>query len=94
MKKMKKLKFGNLKLAVKTSITTGIILAVSMTLLITVSALQASKAVSKAINGEFSVISAQNGLMVQAIINDATGAARNLQDYLNRAYNDRDAVGD
>ncbi len=94
MKIMKKLKFGNLKLAAKTSITTGIILAASMTLLITVSALQASKAVSKAINGEFSGISAQNGLMVQAVINDATGTAKNLQDYLNRAYNDKDAIGD
>lgn len=94
MKRMKKLKFSNLKLAAKTSITMGIILVASLTLLITISAVQASKAVSKAINGEFSGISAQNGLMVQAIINDASGTAKNLQDYLNRAYNDRDAIGD
>lgn len=94
MKNMKKLKFSNLKLAAKTSITTGMILAASLTLLIAISAVQAGKAVSKAINGEFSGISAQNGLMVQAVINDASGTARNLQDYLNRAYNDREAMGD
>ncbi|GLC81538.1 methyl-accepting chemotaxis protein [Lacrimispora brassicae] len=94
MKNMKKLKFNNLKLAAKTSITTGIILAASLTLLITISAVQSSKAVSKAINGEFTGISAQNGLMVQAVINDASGTAQNLQDYLNRAYNDREAAGD
>ncbi len=94
MKNVKKLKLNHLKLAAKTSITTGIILAASLTLLITISAIQASKAVSKAINGEFSGISAQNGLMVQAIINDASGTAQNLQDYLNRAYNDKEAISD
>ena len=94
MKILKKLKFSNLKLAAKTSITMGIILVASLILLITISAAQASKAVSKAINGEFSGISAQNGLMVQAIINDASGTAKNLQDYLYRAYNDRNAIGD
>lgn len=94
MKNLKKLKFSNLKLAAKTSIATGIILVASLTLLITISAMQASKAVSTAINSEFSGISAQNGLMVQAIINDASGTAKNLQDYLNRLYNDKDGVDD
>ncbi|ADL05121.1 methyl-accepting chemotaxis protein [Lacrimispora saccharolytica] len=94
MKNMKKLTFKNLRLAAKTSITTGIILVASLTLLITISAIQASKAVSKAINGEFTGISAQNGLMVQAVINDASGTAKNLQDYLNRVYNDSQAAGD
>jgi len=94
MKILKKLKFSNLKLAAKTSIAMGIILVASLILLITISAMQASKAVSKAINGEFSGISAQNGLMVQAIIDDASGTAQNLQDYLYRAFNDQNAIGD
>lgn len=87
MKSIKKLNFKNLKLATKTSITTGIILAVSLTLLIAMSAIQASMAVSQAINGEFSGIAAQNGLMVQSIIDDAAGTAKNLQNYLNEVYN-------
>ncbi|MEY8356849.1 methyl-accepting chemotaxis protein [Lachnospiraceae bacterium 54-53] len=94
MKNMKKLNFKNLRLAAKMSITTGIILAVSLTLLIALSALQASRAVSKAINGEFSGIAAQNGLMVQSIIDDAAGTAKDLQNYLNGVYNGDSAAQD
>ncbi|WP_077611271.1 methyl-accepting chemotaxis protein [Clostridium sp. Marseille-P2415] len=91
MKSIKKFNFNNLKLATKTSIATCIILALSLTLLIAISSIQASNAVSKAINGEFSGIAAQNGLMVQAIIDDATGIAQDLQNYLNNVYNGGEA---
>lgn len=84
----KKLIFKNLKLATKTAITTGGILLISLTLLITISAILASHSISKAINGEFTGIAAQNGLMVQAIIDDATGTSKDLQNYLNGVYND------
>lgn len=94
MKNKKEFKFNDLKLAAKTSITTGIILLVSLTLLIAITGALASNAISKAINGEFTGIAAQNGLMVQSTINDAAGTAKDLQDYLNRVYNGGDAAGD
>ncbi len=94
MKSIKKLNFNKLRLAAKTSIATGFILAVSLTLLIAVSAVWAGRAVSKSINGEFSGIAAQNGLMVQAIVNDAGSAAKDLQNYLNGVYNGNEATAD
>lgn len=94
MKNKKKFNFKDMKLAAKTSLTTAVILMMSLTLLITISAILASNAISKAINSEFAGFAAQNGLMVQSIINDATGTAKDLQDYLNRAYNIEEAAGD
>ncbi|WP_124066144.1 methyl-accepting chemotaxis protein [Clostridium sp. E02] len=94
MKNKKNMMFKNLKLATKTAITTGGILFVSLTLLITLSAFLASQSISKAINGEFTGIAAQNGLMVQAIIDDATGTAKDLQNYLNGVYNGSQATSD
>lgn len=94
MKNKKKINFNDMKLAVKTSIATGIILIMSLTLLISISAILASNAISKAINGEFTGIAAQNGLMVQSIIDDASGTAKDLQDYLNRVYNGGEATSD
>ena len=94
MKNKTYFKFNDLKLAAKTSITTGMILIVSLTLLIAITAVFASNAISKAINGEFTGIAAQNGLMVQSTINDAAGTAKDLQDYLNRVYNNNTAASD
>lgn len=94
MKNKKKFNFNDMKLAAKTSLTTAVILMMSLTLLISISAILTSNAISKAINGEFNGIAAQNGLMVQSIINDASGTAKDLQDYLNRAYNQVEAAGD
>lgn len=94
MKNKKKINFNDMKLAMKTSIATGIILIMSLTVLITISSILASSSISKAINGEFTGIAAQNGLMVQSIINDASGTAKDLQDYLNRVYNGGDATSD
>ncbi|WP_394526289.1 methyl-accepting chemotaxis protein [Lacrimispora sp. JR3] len=95
MKNKKKIKFNDFKLATKMSIITGVILSVSLILLIAISAVQASSALSKAINGEFSGIAAKNGLMVQSIINSATNTTKELQDYLNNVYNgNQSAAGD
>lgn len=94
MKNIKKLKFNNLKLATKTSIATGSILTISLILLIAISAIFVSSALSKSINGEFSGIAAQNGLLVQSIIDNATGTAQDLQDYLNNVYNGSQATSD
>jgi methyl-accepting chemotaxis protein len=86
MKNKKKLNFNNFKLATKMSIVTGVILAVSLTLLIAISAMQTSISLSKAINGEFSGIAGKNGLMVQSMVSGAAGSAKELQEYLNNVY--------
>ncbi|RKD29316.1 methyl-accepting chemotaxis protein [Lacrimispora algidixylanolytica] len=86
MKNKKKLNFNDFKLATKMSIVTGVILAVSLTLLIAISAMQTSISLSKAINGEFSGIAGKNGLMVQSMVSGASGSAKELQEYLNNVY--------
>ena len=93
MKNKKRLNFNDFKLATKMSLITGTILSVSLILLIAISAVQASSALSKAINGEFTGIAKTNGLMVQSIISDATGTARELQDYLNSVYSKKQSGG-
>lgn len=94
MKNKKKLKFNDFKLATKMSIITGVILAVSLSLLIAISAMQTSISLSKAINGEFSGIAAKNGLMVQSMVSGAAGTAKELQEYLNNVYSgNRNAAG-
>lgn len=84
------MKLSNLKLAAKTSVITASILTVSFIILIGASVKSAGSAVTTAINGEFSGIANQNGLMVQGILDDATGAAQNLQDFLDHAYEEYD----
>ena len=82
----------NMKLATKTSLVIGIVLLVILTVLIAVSVMQASGAVSKAIDGEFSGIAEQNAIMVQQMIDQSAGVATNLQDYLEHAYADYDKM--
>ncbi|MEG0754243.1 MAG: hypothetical protein RR461_10445, partial [Angelakisella sp.] len=48
--------------------------------------MSASTAVTQAIDGEFSGIATQNGLIVQGIIDDASNTAQDLQDYLENSY--------
>ncbi|WP_051629527.1 methyl-accepting chemotaxis protein [Lacrimispora aerotolerans] len=94
MKNKKKLKFNDFKLATKMSIITGVILTVSLSLLIAISAMQTSISLSKAINGEFSGIAAKNGLMVLSMVSGAAGTAKELQEYLNNVYSgNRNAAG-
>lgn len=92
MKNKKKLNFNNFKLATKMSIITGVILAVSLTLLIAISAMQTSISLSKAINGEFSGIAGKNGLMVQSMVSGAAGSTKELQEYLNNVYGGNKSV--
>ncbi len=75
-----------MKLAAKTSVAIAIILTISLAILITVSVLSVSREMVKTIDGEFSGIAAQNGIIVQSIINDAANVAQNLQDYIENAY--------
>lgn len=80
------LSFKKMKLASKTSLVIGAILSIVFSLLIFIVAFQAMRSVSRAINGEFSGIATQNGLMVQAIVDDAAGAAVDLQDYFQHKF--------
>lgn len=76
----------NLKLSAKISLIIGIILFIMLALLITVSSIQAGKALTQTIDGEFGGIAAQNGIMIQTIIDTAASAAQTMQDYLMNAY--------
>lgn len=75
-----------MKLAAKTSIAVAIILIFSLTILIFVSVISVSKEMSKTIDGEFSGVANQNGIIVQSIIDDASSVAQNLRDYLEYSY--------
>ena len=78
--------FNNLKLAVKTSIVIGIILIISLTLLVTISAGMANRQLRASIDDEFSGISKQNAFIVQSIIDTAERTASDLQGFLEKEY--------
>lgn len=78
--------FKKMKLAAKTSLVISIILIVSLTILILVSVLSVNKEMTEAINGEFSNLAAQNGITVQAIIDDASKTAQGFQEYLQESH--------
>lgn len=82
----KRLDLQNLRLVTKISVMVAVILTVSFVMLITASAVQASRAVLIAINAEFDGIATQNGMMVQAVIDDAASTAQTIQDYIEAAY--------
>lgn len=74
--------FRRMKLATKIAIILGVTLTVILTILVSTSIFQASKAVEAGIDGEFTEIAAQNGLIVQTIIDQADIVAKDLQRYL------------
>lgn len=75
-----------MKLAKKIAIYIGGTLIVFLTLLVSVSVFQANKALRTTVNEEFSGIAAQNGLIVQAMMDDANTTAQNLQYYFQDQY--------
>lgn len=75
-----------MKLATKTSIIIGLLLMIMLSLLTIFSVNKTERAIKSAIQGEFSGIAAQNGLMVEAIIYDASSTTNDLQNYLEGAY--------
>ncbi|MEA5136212.1 MAG: methyl-accepting chemotaxis protein [Candidatus Fimivivens sp.] len=75
-----------MKLATKTSIIIGLLLMVMLSFLTIFSVNKTEHAIKSAIQGEFSGIAAQNGLMVEAIIDDASSTTQDLQNYLEGAY--------
>lgn len=88
--KKKKLKFNvnnkNMKLATKLSIVTGAMLTIILTILVLLSTLSVKTAVTSAIHGEFADIANQNGLIVQAVLDDTSSVAEDLQAYIERQY--------
>ena len=87
-KKMKnsKRRFKDLKLSSKTSITIGLTLLIVLLALVCTSVLLAKNSVTKAINGEFSGIAAENGVLVQAILGNVSQNVENLQNYIEYQY--------
>ena len=77
---------STMKLSVKVSLVIGLILIVSLILLVGNAAGTSGSALSAAVKEEFSGFAAQNGMIVQTIVDDAAKTARNLQDYMQRAY--------
>lgn len=86
------MKFKKMKLAAKISLAVGVLLTVSLTALIAVSVLSVRKQMIKTIGSEFSDVAAQNGIIVQGIIDDTASAAQNLQDYLQDSYKEYDQM--
>lgn len=89
---LKNFHLQNMKLAAKTSIVVAVILTIALTVLITSSVISVSRSMTKTIDGEFSGIAAQNGLIVQGIIDDAASTANNLQNYMEEAYAKHDQM--
>lgn len=79
-------KFRNRDLAYKISVATGILFAISLILLIAVSAVLAAKSLNQAVSGEFDGIAAENGLEVQNMITTAANSATLLQNYIEDRY--------
>lgn len=75
-----------MKLAKKIAIYIGGTLIVFLALLVSTSVFQANKALRTTANEEFSGLAAQNGLIVQAMMDDANTTAKNLQFYFEDQY--------
>lgn len=78
--------FKKMKLATKTSIVIGTLLFVMLNALTFFSVTLSKNAIVPPIQGEFAGMAAQNGMMVQAVIDDASSVAKNLQNYMQGAY--------
>lgn len=83
---VKRISFRKMKLAAKLSMILGIVLAVILIALSTFSIFSAKNAVTIAINGEFTGIAAQNGIMIQSIFDAAANAGQDLTSYIERMY--------
>ena len=87
-----KLNFNDLKLATKTSIVIGVILVIFLAILVIASNISASIKLKSSINEEYAGIAAQNGIIVQGIIDTASRNAASLQAYLEKEYKYYDEI--
>ena len=76
VKEKKSFSLKKLKLATKTSVVIAFILTLSLSILIGSSVWSVSSELTKTIDGEFSGIATQNGLIVQAIIEIGRASCR------------------
>lgn len=79
-------KFHDLNLSTKTSITVGILLTIVMVSLIVTSNRIAKSALLSAGGEQLNKIASENGILVQAIVDDATNIATNLHTYIKKQY--------
>ena len=84
--------FKKMKLATKTSLIIAAILTVLLVTLITATVLTVRTQMRQTINSEFAGIAAQNGVIVQSIIDDASSVAQNPQSYLEHTYVEYDEL--
>lgn len=80
-------------LAKKTSLAIGIMVASSLLVLIVISAILSSTFLTRSIKGEFEGIASKNGVMVQAVLDNASSAAESLQEYIEDQYTTFDQTG-
>lgn len=78
--------FKKKSLAAKTSLGVAVVLIFSLLLLVASSVKTASSELIKTINSEFTGIATENGIMVQNILDSASGTARDLQSYLQNSF--------
>lgn len=81
-----------MKLATKTSLALAAILTLLLTLLIGISVFSVSREMTNVIDGEFSEMANENGIIVQGVIDSASSVAQNFQDYLTDAYGEYDKL--
>lgn len=92
-KKGVKENFLDKKLYYKISSAVGVLLAIFLTLMIIISTSLAGSFLNTSVNGEFEGIAKQNGLMVQAVLDEAASTAEILQGYILDKYDEYDEKG-
>lgn len=75
-----------LKLSQKLALVIGVILAVSLTVLVGLSAYMSGNAISAATYGELESISDSNSIQIQSIFDEAEATAQDMQKYLETCY--------
>ena len=85
--------FRNRNLSYKISIATAILLVISLTIMIAISAILTATSLNKTVVGEFDGIATQNGLSVQNVIDTADHAATLLQNYIEGQYDEFSQTG-
>ena len=75
-------------LAQKTSFAIGGVVIICMTVLVIITATLSGTFLTNSINGEFDGVAAKNAVKVQSIIDSASSSATDLQDYIQRKYDE------
>lgn len=80
--------FRDKKISYKISVATAILLVISLTIMIAISASLAASSLNRTVYSEFEGIALQNGNTVQRVLDDAAATAQILQDYITDKYDE------